>query len=59
MLATRGVLQGGAEYVAEETLGLGSTGRRSTSLQHDQSHPHSHPPATKPRSAIKRRRSGR
>lgn len=65
MLATRGVLQGGAEYVAQDTLGLGSTGRRSVLLDddHRHPHPHGHPHAgavspTKPRRAVKRRRSG-
>jgi len=68
MLATRGVLQGGAEYVAEETLGLGSTGRRTVFVEHDHAHPHAHDhhhphaPAgvsTKPRRVAKRRGAGR
>jgi CopG family transcriptional regulator, nickel-responsive regulator len=63
MLATRGVLQGGTEYVAEETLALGSTGRRSAFLEHDHAHPHDHHhPAVspeKPRRAVKRRRTAR
>ena len=64
MLATRGVLQGGAEYVAEETLGLGSTGRRTALIGHHHPHPHDHhhPPAvsaTKPRRAVKGRRIAR
>src|SRR3954470_18914072 len=41
MIGTRGVLQGGAEYVAESTLGLSHTGRRMH--QHDGHEPHSHP----------------
>jgi CopG family transcriptional regulator, nickel-responsive regulator len=41
MLGTRGVIQGGAEYVAEDTLGLSNTGRRMH--QHDGLEPHSHP----------------
>lgn len=60
MLGTRGVLQGGAEYVAEETLGLGSTGRRSIVHDHDHPHPHVHRDApavsAKPPRAVKRRR---
>ena len=67
MLATRGVLQGGAEYVAEETLGLGSTGRRTVLVDHDHAHPHAHAhphphphgPSPKPRRAVKRRGAGR
>jgi CopG family nickel-responsive transcriptional regulator len=41
MLGTRGVIQGGAEYVAESTLSLTGTGRRVP--QHDGHEPHSHP----------------
>jgi CopG family transcriptional regulator, nickel-responsive regulator len=41
MLGTRGVIQGGAEYVAEDTLSLSNTGRRVH--QHDGLEPHSHP----------------
>lgn len=41
MIGTRGVLQGGAEYVVESSLALGSTGRRVH--QHDGLEPHSHP----------------
>src|SRR5207244_499128 len=45
MLGTRGVIQGGTEYVAEDALSLSNTGRRLH--QHDglepHSHPHSHP----------------
>jgi CopG family nickel-responsive transcriptional regulator len=41
MIGTRGVIQGGAEYVAEDTLGLSNTGRRMH--QHDGLEPHSHP----------------
>ncbi|MEO7033510.1 MAG: nickel-responsive transcriptional regulator NikR [Polyangiaceae bacterium] len=41
MIGTRGVIQGGAEYVAEETLSMSNTGRRMH--QHDGHEPHSHP----------------
>ena len=41
MIGTRGVIQGGAEYVAENTLTLSTTGRRVH--QHDGLEPHSHP----------------
>ncbi|HEX3854547.1 MAG TPA: nickel-responsive transcriptional regulator NikR [Polyangiaceae bacterium] len=41
MIGTRGVIQGGAEYVAESTLSLTNTGRRMH--QHDGQEPHSHP----------------
>src|SRR5450432_2088921 len=41
MIGTRGVIQGGAEYVAENTLTLSGTGRRIH--QHDGLEPHSHP----------------
>ena len=41
MIGTRGVIQGGAEYVAENTLGLSGTGRRVH--QHEGLEPHSHP----------------
>jgi hypothetical protein len=40
MIGTRGVIQGGAEYVAEDTLGLSNTGRRVH--QHDGLEPHPH-----------------
>jgi len=47
MIGTRGVIQGGAEYVAESTLNLTGTGRRMH--QHDGHEPHSHPhPHTHP-----------
>jgi CopG family transcriptional regulator, nickel-responsive regulator len=61
MLGTRGVLQGGAEYVAEETLSLGTTGRRRAFLHHGHAHAHGHAhdhPASAPslsRRAVKRR----
>jgi CopG family nickel-responsive transcriptional regulator len=62
MLATRGVLQGGAEYVVEDTLSLGGSGRRSAAHDHDHDHdhdhPHDHPPAAsapKPPRAAKKR----
>jgi CopG family nickel-responsive transcriptional regulator len=41
MIGTRGVIQGGAEYVAESTLSLTGTGRRMH--QHEGQEPHSHP----------------
>ena len=41
MIGTRGVIQGGVELVAENTLTLGSTGRRVH--QHDGQEPHWHP----------------
>lgn len=41
MIGTRGVIQGGAEYIAESTLSLTGTGRRMH--QHDGQEPHSHP----------------
>ncbi|MEO8902327.1 MAG: nickel-responsive transcriptional regulator NikR [Polyangiaceae bacterium] len=41
MIGTRGVIQGGAEYVAEDTLSRSNTGRRMH--QHDGHEPHSHP----------------
>jgi CopG family nickel-responsive transcriptional regulator len=45
MIGTRGVIQGGAEYVAESTLSLTGTGRRvhQHEGQEPHSHPHSHP----------------
>jgi CopG family nickel-responsive transcriptional regulator len=47
MLGTRGVIQGGAEYVAEDSLSLSGTGRRMhqhAGLEpHSHSHPHPHP----------------
>ena len=43
MIGTRGVIQGGAEYVAEDTLSLSNTGRRVH--QHQGQEPHSHPHA--------------
>lgn len=40
MIGTRGVIHGGAEYVAESALPLGSSGRRS---HEHPSHSHAHP----------------
>jgi CopG family nickel-responsive transcriptional regulator len=64
MLGTRGVLQGGAEYVVEENLVLGSSGRRTSVHDHGHDHPHGHgdhhhqaPPAK--RRAVKRRKGER
>lgn len=74
MLGTRGVLQGGAEYVVEDTLALGSSGRRSSAHrpdhEHDHDHAHDHgadhahedlvpPPAPKARRAVKKRGGAR
>ena len=64
MLGTRGVLQGGTEYVAEDTLALGTSGRRTGSYDLDHHHPHDHhhppvAPSAKPRRAVKRRRAAR
>ncbi len=47
MIGTRGVLQGGAEYVAEHTLSLSSTGRRVHHHDHDHPHEPSKPVAKK------------
>jgi CopG family transcriptional regulator, nickel-responsive regulator len=44
MLGTRGVIQGAAEYVAEDTLTLSSTGRHAHYHDHD-GHVHAHPHA--------------
>jgi CopG family transcriptional regulator, nickel-responsive regulator len=59
MLGTRGVLQGGAEYVVEENLVLGSSGRRTAVHDHGHDHAHGHdhhhgPPSK--RRAVKRRK---
>ena len=43
MIGTRGVIQGGAEVVAENTLALSSTGRRSHFHEHAGGHAHAHP----------------
>jgi CopG family nickel-responsive transcriptional regulator len=62
MLGTRGVLQGGAEYVAEETLSLGTTGRRTAFREHDHGHDHDHhhaPTAPGRQRAVKRRTAAR
>jgi CopG family nickel-responsive transcriptional regulator len=42
MIGTRGVIQGAAEYVAEDTLTLSSTGRRTHFHDHE-GHTHAHP----------------
>jgi len=64
MLGTRGVLQGGAEYVVEENLVLGSSGRRTAVHDHGHDHPHGdadhHHQAPSPkRRTVKRRRGER
>ena len=42
MIGTKGVIQGAAEYIAEDTLALSSTGRRTHFHDHD-GHSHAHP----------------
>lgn len=42
MMGTKGVIHGAAEYVAEDTLTLSSTGRRTHFHEHD-GHGHAHP----------------
>jgi CopG family nickel-responsive transcriptional regulator len=74
MLGTRGVLQGGAEYVVEDTLALGSSGRRSPvrdldhghhrddghdHAHHDHAHDHRPPPPPKARRDVKKRGGAR
>ena len=44
MIGTKGVIHGAAEYVAEDTLTLSSTGRRTHFHEHD-GHGHAHPHA--------------
>jgi hypothetical protein len=48
MIGTRGVLQGGAEYVAESTLGA-----VAASPHHHPHEPHAHPHASPPERARK------
>jgi CopG family nickel-responsive transcriptional regulator len=43
MIGTRGVIHGGAEYVAENTLTLSTTGRRVHFHEHPGGHSHAHP----------------
>ncbi len=43
MIGTRGVIHGGAELVAENTLNLSGTGRRVNFHEHDDGHSHAHP----------------
>jgi CopG family transcriptional regulator, nickel-responsive regulator len=45
MIGTRGVIHGGAEYVAENALSLSSTGRRVNHHEHEGGHSHAHPHA--------------
>jgi CopG family nickel-responsive transcriptional regulator len=45
MLGTRGVIHGGAEYVAENALSLSGTGRRAHHHEHAGGHVHAHPHA--------------
>ena len=45
MIGTRGVIHGGAEYVAENTLSLSNTGRRVNLHEHEGGHAHAHPHA--------------
>jgi CopG family nickel-responsive transcriptional regulator len=43
MIGTRGVIQGGVEFVAENTLSLSNTGRRVNFHEHADGHSHAHP----------------
>ncbi len=45
IIGTRGVIQGGAEYFANETLASSSSGRHATPAEHEP-HDHPHPHAT-------------
>jgi CopG family nickel-responsive transcriptional regulator len=57
VVGTRGVIQGGAEYIAESTLALTGTGRRVHHLEHENGHEHA-PISQKPavrRTAAKKR----
>jgi CopG family nickel-responsive transcriptional regulator len=56
MIGTRGVIQGAAEYVAEETLTLGASGRRAHSHDHDHEHGHPRPHASEHAHPIKTKR---
>jgi CopG family nickel-responsive transcriptional regulator len=60
MLGTRGVIQGGAEYVAENMLSLRSTGRRATRQEHvhEHSHDRAHAQAPIPRKGKRARVQG-
>ncbi len=55
MTGTRGVIQGAAEYIAEDTLALSSTGRRTHFHDHD-GHVHAHPHASDHAKPAKARR---
>ena len=55
MIGTKGVIQGAAEYVAEATLTLSSTGRRGHLHAHD-GHAHAHPHAPEHAKPAKARR---
>ena len=55
MLGTRGVIQGAAEYVAEETLSLSPNGRHPRSHNPD-GHEHTHPHPPNPSHRAKARR---
>lgn len=60
MVSTRGVIHGGAEYIAEDALHLTSSGRRARhEHDHHHGHEHHHEPATKPRTARKRAKAPR
>lgn len=64
MIATRGVVQGGVELVAESALALSGTGRRAHFHEHEGGHAHAHPhgpghahthaPATSPKKPRKK-----
>ncbi|HEY4106038.1 MAG TPA: nickel-responsive transcriptional regulator NikR [Polyangiaceae bacterium] len=43
MIGTRGVIHGGAEYVAENALSLSNSGRRAHVHEHEHGHSHAHP----------------
>jgi CopG family nickel-responsive transcriptional regulator len=70
MIGTRGVIQGGAEYVPEDTLMLSTSGRRAPHHDHDDEkhahahshspgHTHAHAPPPKAKRQVKRAKSRR
>ncbi len=67
MVGTRGVIHGGAEFIAETTLATSGSGRRVHHHGHEHAHDHSHAPAkagsrktpAKPRTRSKRAKSER
>ena len=56
MIGTRGVIQGAAEYIAEDTLRLSATGRRTQYHEHE-GHGHAHPHAEEHVKPVRERRS--